>query len=79
MSKKSNGLKNRDLRFWRIRKENRMLPKVKLEVVERKLFKKLTADKNCFGIITEGIHPERMTSEEYDQWVSSLPTQTIKV
>jgi len=69
--------KEKSLINWKIRREKTAI--VVAKWVRRKEFVKLTKDKNCFGKIIEGIHPERMTSEEYDEWVETLPITNMRL
>ena len=71
--------KDRSLRFWKIRKENRMNTKIITDWVRRKEFKKLTKDKNCFGRITKGIRPELMNDMEYMTWIETLPKAKLRL
>ena len=71
--------KERGLKYWKLNKENSPNKRWITTWVKRKEFKELTKDKNCFGRIIEGIHPEKMTSDEYDKWIESLPRSKLKL
>ena len=63
----------KSLRFWKIKKERKLFNKLVTPVVNRKVFIKLTNDKNHFGRITKGIKPELMSDKEYMDWIKPLP------
>lgn len=45
--------------------------------VARKEFNELTKDKNCFGNITPGDKPEKMSDAEYMEWIKPLPSKAM--
>ncbi len=63
----------KSLRLWRIKKENRADKKQFGTWIRRKEFIAMTKDKNCFGKITKGIEPERMTDDEYAEFIKGKP------
>ena len=66
-------MRSKKERIYYIKRENRANKKLITPVMNRKDFRALTADKNCFGKITPGIKPEEMSDAEYDIWIHSKP------
>jgi hypothetical protein len=64
--------KEKSMKVWLINRENRYNKREVAKWAARKTFYKACEQRNCFGKIIEGAHPETMSDAEYDAWIKQF-------